>query len=185
MCFKTSFLATICEGSVTFSALWRQPHLDRMPLAMGHCHHEVNRANCGSWFVTSRPAPSLSCILRSSCLPKTSILLRSPQPSFGLAGARLSMALPSDMRREPGQLTWRLCRCPQWAPETVQGLCYEVSLRNLHFKTLQEDAVTTTGKRIIVCPQTMTNKYRHFQLGSVGETLIHYLCQLLSCFWGG
>lgn len=61
---------------------------------------------------------------------------------------------------------WGLRPCPR---DLLQGLCYEVSQRNLHLKTLQEDAVMTTGKSIIVHHPTMTNKpHRHFQLGLVG-----------------
>lgn len=51
----------------------------------------------------------------------------------------------------------------------AQGLCCEVSQRNLHSKTLWEGAPVATGKRVIVHHQTMTNKpHRHFQLGLVG-----------------
>lgn len=51
----------------------------------------------------------------------------------------------------------------------MQGLCYKVSQRNLHFKTLQEDAIMAAGKSIIVPHQTMTNTpHWHFQLGLVG-----------------
>lgn len=53
--------------------------------------------------------------------------------------------------------------------DLMQGLCYEVSEKNLHFKTLQEDATMATSKNIVVHLQTMTNKpHRHFQLGLVG-----------------
>ena len=51
----------------------------------------------------------------------------------------------------------------------TQGLCCEVSQRNLDLKTLQEDATVATGKNIIMHHQTMTNKpHRPFQLGLVG-----------------
>lgn len=72
----------------------------------------------------------------------------------------------------------------------VQGLCCEVSQRSLHFKTLQEGAAVATGKRIIVYHQTMTNKPQAFPAWISGRRdssnrILHHLCQLLSCFWGG
>lgn len=58
---------------------------------------------------------------------------------------------------------------PDASLDLLQGLCCEVSERNLHFKTLQEDAVMATGKSTIEHHQTITNKpHRYFQRGLVG-----------------
>ena len=54
----------------------------------------------------------------------------------------------------------------------MQGLCCEVSRRNLHFKTLQEDAVVAPGKSTLGHHQLQISHTGTSNMGSREETLI-------------